>query len=335
MRYITINNVKQGMIIARPLYDEKGNILLNRGHKLSATVMNRTNNMEVQGLYIDDEISQGIEIEDLIAPDLKQNALKALINNDVQGAIKYAVEVVNDLKRKDSLNVNLIDIKNSKNYTYKHCVSTCIYSVIIGLGLRLTEDQLKHLAIAAMLHDIGKFEIDEKILHKKDKLTADEMMIMREHPRHAYHKLSTYPDVSSQSRYAILHHHENENGTGYPFGKRGNEIHLLAKILHVVDVYDALCSERKYRKAHSPSEAIEHLMANSGVLYDEEVVKVFCSKFPLYPKGLTVRLSNNERAIIFSNEINNLRPVLRMFDGRLIDLSSDINYRSVIIIGID
>lgn len=334
MRYVTIKNVKAGMEIARPLLDEKGNVLLNRGNKLSPVVYNRIMNMEVQGLYVEDEISRGIEIESLIAPDLKRNAIKALMNNDVNKAISYAYEIVNDLKRKESLQVNIIDIKNNKNYTYKHCVSCCIYSVIVGLALGLTEDQLKNLAVAAMLHDIGKFELPESLLHKKSKLTADEMQQMRQHPRIAYDKLTAVHEISSVARNAILYHHENVDGTGYN-GVLGDKQTIITKILHLVDVYDSMTSVRKYREAYSPSEAIEYIMGNVGKMFDAEVVAAFTSKFPLYPIGTTIRLSNNEQAIIYSNEVNNIRPVIRTMQDKLVDLSTDIEYRNVIILGLD
>lgn len=333
MRYLTVKNLQPGMIVARPLLDEKGSILLNRGNKLSPMIFSRIQTLEIQGLYIEDEISEGITVEDLIAPDLKRNAIKALMDNNIVKAVKLAKEVVQDLKRQDSLKVNLIDIKNNKNYTYKHCVSTCIYSVIVGLALKMTEEQLEHLAVAAILHDIGKFGIDESVLHKKGKLIPKEMEMMKAHPRIAYEKLSTVPEISSVSRNAILYHHENVDGSGY-YNLPKEKQTVYTRILHVVDVYDALCSERKYREAYSPSEAIEYMMGNVDKMFDRTVVKAFVYKFPLYPVGLTVRLSNGEHAVVYSNEINSLRPVVRLFDGRLIDLSTDPDYRSITIFGL-
>lgn len=333
MRYLTIKNIRPGMVIARPLLDEKGNILLNKGNKLTSTVFSRIQTLEVQGLYIEDEISEGIVVEDLIAPDLKINAVKALMANDISRAIQFAKEVVKDLKRLDSLKVNLIDIKNNQNYTYKHCVSTCIYSVIIGLAFRMTEEQLENLAVAAILHDIGKFGVEEKVLHKKGKLTQEEMELMKAHPRIAYDKLSSIQEISSVSRNAILYHHENVDGSGYYKLPKDKQT-AYTKILHVVDVYDALCSERKYREAYSPSEAIEYIMGNIDKMFDRTVVKALVYNFPLYPIGLTLRLSNGEEAIVYSNEINSMRPVIRTMDGRLVDLSTDSEYRSITIYGI-
>ena len=336
MRYITIKNVRPGMKLARPLLDEQGNILLREGNLLSTLVYNRVQGMEIQGLYIDDEISEGIVPLDLIDPIEKRIAMKNLMNGDLKKVLSFTNMVVDELKRKRTLQVNVIDIKNTKNYTYKHCVSCCIYATVVGVAMGLTEEQLKNLAVAAIYHDIGKLGLPEEILHKKGKLTDEEREVMRTHPQKSYEKLTEIPEISSVSRNAVLYHHENIDGSGY-YGIKEEQQTIVTRILRLVDTYDALTSQRKYRPAYSPSEAIEYIMGNAGTLYDKDVVAAFISKFPLYPVGTTVRLSNNEQGIIYSNEINNIRPVIRLLDGseRLIDLSTDISYRNVIIIGLE
>jgi len=334
MRYIRIQNIKPGMKLARPLLDEQGNILLNHGATISPLTFNRIHTMEIQGLYIDDEISVGIEIEDLIDPVLKRIALSDLMNKRYDKVLKFAYTVVDDLKRKQSLQVNIIDIKNNKNYIYKHCVSCCIYSVVVGIAMGLTEEYLKNLAVAAIMHDIGKFDMPTELLSKKKTLTDAEKEIVKQHAQKGYDILTEMPEVSSVSRNAVLYHHENVDGTGY-FGIPAERQTIVTKILHLVDVYDALTSIRQFREAFTPSEAIEYIMGNTGTMFDKEVVAAFTSKFPLYPIGSTIRLSNNEQGIVYSNEINNIRPVIRTLEGTLIDLSTDISYRNVIIVGLE
>lgn len=334
MRYVRIQNIKPGMKLARPLLDEQGNILLNHGATISPLTYNRVHTMEIQGLYIDDEISYGIEIEDLIDPMLKRVALSDLMNKRYDKVLKFAYTVVDDLKRKQSLQVNIIDIKNNKNYIYKHCVSCCIYSVVVGIAMGLTEEQLRSLAVAAIMHDIGKFDMSAELLSKKKTLTDAEKEFVKQHAQKGYDILTQMPEVSSVSRNAVLYHHENVDGTGY-FGISEERQTIVTKILHLVDVYDALTSIRQFREAYTPSEAIEYIMGNTGTMFDKEVVAAFTSKFPLYPIGSTIRLSNNEQGIVYSNEINNIRPVIRTLEGTLIDLSTDISYRNVIIIGLE
>ena len=338
MRYMTLKNIKIGMQMAKPLIDENGNILLKAGNQVSSAVYNRIQKMDVQGLYVHDEISAGIEVEDLIRYNLKSDALKALISKNIKQSIVLAKEIVEDLRKSDSLQVNLIDVKNNKNFPQKHCVSVCIYSVIIGMAMKLTEEQLNNLAVAAMLHDIAKFDLPETLLYKPAPLSPAEEKIMKQLPKASYEKLSFFNEISSQTRHAILMHHENEDGSGYPFGKKGNEIHLLAKIVHVANAFDSLISPTFKTPTPIP-DAVEYIMGASGTIFNKEVVDAFVSKFALYPVGTQVKLSNGEVGIIASNEHNNLRPVIRLLNEKLnyplIDLSDNKSYLNVTILGIE
>lgn len=338
MRYMTLKNIKVGMQMAKPLIDENGNVLLKAGNQVSSAVYNRIQKMDVQGLYINDEISAGIEVEDLIRYNLKSDALKALLSKNVKNSISLAKEIVEDLKKSDSLQVNLIDVKNNKNFPQKHCVSVCIYSVIIGLAMKLSEEQLNNLAVAAMLHDIAKFDLPDSLLYKPAPLSPAEEKIMKQLPKVSYEKLSLFNEISSQTRHAILLHHENEDGSGYPFGKKGNEIHLLAKILHVANSFDSLISPT-YKTPTSIPDAVEYIMGAAGTIFNKEVVNAFVSKFALYPVGTQVKLSNGEIGIVASNEHNNLRPVIRLLNEKLnypfVDLSDNKAYLNVTILGIE
>ena len=338
MRYMTLKNIKVGMQMAKPLIDENGNILLKAGNQVSSAVLNRIQSMDVQGLYINDEISNGIEVEDLIRYNLKSDAFKALISKNIKQSIVLAKEIVEDLRKSDSSQVNLIDIKNNKNFPQKHCVSVCIYSVIIGMAMKLNVEQLNNLAVAAMLHDIAKFDLPDKLLYKPAPLSPAEQKIMKELPKVSYEKLSLFTEISSQTRHAILLHHENEDGSGYPFGKKGNEIHLLAKIVHVANSFDSLISPT-FKTPTSIPDAVEYIMGAAGTIFNKEVVDAFVSKFALYPVGTQVKLSNGEVGIIASNEHNNLRPVIRLLNEKLnyplIDLSDNKSYLNVTILGIE
>ena len=261
-----------------------------------------------------------------------------MISKNIKQSIVLAKEIVEDLRKSDSLQVNLIDVKNNKNFPQKHCVSVCIYSVIIGMAMKLTEEQLNNLAVAAMLHDIAKFDLPETLLYKPAPLSPAEEKIMKQLPRVSYEKLSFFNEISSQTRHAILMHHENEDGSGYPFGKKGNEIHLLAKIVHVANAFDSLISPTFKTPTPIP-DAVEYIMGASGTIFNKEVVDAFVSKFALYPVGTQVKLSNGEVGIIASNEHNNLRPVIRLLNEKLnyplVDLSDNKEYLNVTILGIE
>ncbi len=136
------------------------------------------------------------------------------------------------------------------------------------------EEDLGNIYRGALLHDIGKISIPDSVLLKKGPLTEDEWKIIRTHPATAYEALSKveYLRPSLDIPYC---HHERWNGSGYPRGLKGEEIPLAARIFAVVDVYDALISDRPYRKAWSKEETIKYLLKNSGTLFDKRVVKGF------------------------------------------------------------
>lgn len=334
MRYITTNNIKIDSIIARPITDENNNILLNKGNKITERVIKRIKELDIQGIFIEDENFDDIITEDIELQELKNKALLMLSKKKYKECTYIAKEFVQFFLENNSANINILDVKNNQNYTYKHSIMCCIYSILIGIELGFDSTQLDNMAIAALLHDIGKFDISKEILYKKDALTKEEFETIKEHPTLAYRKLSAYFEISPLSRNAILYHHENIDGTGYhslPAEKQT----IYTRILHVVDVYDSLTSIRKHRDAYSHAEAIEYIMGNVNKMFDEKVVDVFINKFPLYPIGVTLKLSNGENAVVYSNEKSKIRPIIKTFNGEFIDLSNSIPYRSVTIVGIE
>lgn len=129
-------------------------------------------------------------------------------------------------------------------------------------------------------------------------------------------------DISAQIKVAVLYHHENVDGTGYPNGVMGDEQTLFTKIIHAADVYDALVSKRPYKEPYAPCEAAEYLMGGCGILFDQEVIEVMLRAIPLYPKGTEVELSDGRVGIVKENaDAHNLRPVLRLMDGTTLDLA--------------
>ena len=143
---------------------------------------------------------------------------------------------------------------------------------MIGIDIQLKNSQLHELAQAALLHDIGKTCIDTAILNKTSKLTDTEFTIMKNHVVYGYNMLRYNTRISESTRRGILHHHENEDGSGYPLGKAGDEIPQIAKIIHVVESYNSLISRRNYRAITDKESAIKELLSKPN-MYDEIVGK--------------------------------------------------------------
>ncbi len=165
------------------------------------------------------------------------------------------------------------EIDKKDKYTCEHCGRVQNISVKIAVEMHLDRDRITGLAVAAIFHDLGKINIDDDILKKTEKLTLDEFRDIRKHPVNSakYVKKIKYVDVSGM----VMQHHEKINGSGYPKGLKGDEIYLEARIIAVADAYDAMITERPYRKAFTIQEAVDEIISYSGVWYDADVVNAF------------------------------------------------------------
>lgn len=333
MYYLTIKHLEPGMKLAKSIVGENGNILLKAGNVLSPTVLRRLTDMGFQGAYIDDPLFADVEIDDVITDELRTKAFLALQGNNLQMASEFAKAMVKEMKYKEVLKMDLLDIKNDKNYVYKHSIAVTVFAIVLGIGCGMNQEQLENLAVAGILHDIGKFEIKKRVLNSKKLYNEKEMDEMKKHPMIAYEILKENPYITSVSRNAILFHHENLDGTGY-YNIPDTKLGLMPRILRIADTYDSMTAQKKYRDAMAPADVIEYIMSQTGILFDKSVVDVFVRNFPVYPIGFVVKLTNGELAVVISNERNSMRPSVRTFDGTTIDLSADSNYRSVLIEGI-
>jgi diguanylate cyclase (GGDEF)-like protein/PAS domain S-box-containing protein len=151
------------------------------------------------------------------------------------------------------------------------------YVRLIGEALELKADDIKELEMAGMFHDIGKISIPDSILNKPDRLTKDEYEVVKAHTETGYQILRAADEYSDLAIHA-LYHHENWNGTGYPKGLKELEIPLFSRIISVADAYEAMTSDRPYRKAMDPLLAIDELKRNAGIQFDPDIVHVFLEK---------------------------------------------------------
>ena len=147
-------------------------------------------------------------------------------------------------------------------------------TIRLARHVAFSEEQLLHLRWGALLHDIGKMGVPDNILLKSEPLTEEEWMIMYQHPQYAYNLLKPIPFLAHALELPYCHH-EKWDGTGYPRGLKGEEIPLSARLFAVVDVWDALRSDRSYRLAWSEEDALAYIQEQSGKHFDPSVVEVF------------------------------------------------------------
>jgi HD-GYP domain-containing protein (c-di-GMP phosphodiesterase class II) len=166
----------------------------------------------------------------------------------------------------------LLDLKDIS--TGVHSTRLAEWALRVAREMNIPESRSYQVEVAALLHDIGKVGVPDAILKKNGPLTAEERAIINRHPEYSWSILRLFPGLEEASLYA-LHHHESVDGTGYPAGLKGHDIPLVARIISVIDAYDAMVSNRCYRKGLPHEEAVARLLKASGTQFDAEVVRVF------------------------------------------------------------
>jgi HD-GYP domain-containing protein (c-di-GMP phosphodiesterase class II) len=342
MRVVPIECIKEGSYLAKTIFDDDGRLLLREGVRLTENILKRIKTIKIYSLYIIDEYSNK-EIEDIIKPELRQKAIRSLketfstmekattlsVRTGVQETRSSAMikeresyfqsigqlslDLVDELLSRKNVLVNLVDIKSMDNYTYQHCVNVAVLSLILGIQLKLNKFELYDLCMGALVHDIGKILVPRNLILKPGSLSIDEFKTMKDHAVKGYNYLRTVYEISASARIVALQHHEHFNGEGYPEKRKGSEISKLARIVAIADVYDALTSDRPYRRALSPNEALEYIMGSGSRQFDYEMVLTFSKAVVPYPEGTLVKLSTEEYAVVeevFENYP--LRPKLKI-----------------------
>jgi HD-GYP domain-containing protein (c-di-GMP phosphodiesterase class II) len=244
--------------------------------------------------------------------------------------------MVEEILQNSKTMVNIVDLRTYDDYTYSHSLNVSVLSVVMGTMLGLKKKQLNDLAVSALVHDIGKVFIDKNIVNKPAKLTAEEFLEMKKHSEKGYQYLKEHSRFSKIILHGVLEHHEQYKGEGYPGGLQGDAICLFGRIICVADVYDALTSDRPYRRAMIPSDAIEYIMGGYETMFDPMIVDVFIKKVAAYPVGTCVALSNGQTGIVIkNNEGFGLRPVIRIIENavltdQVIDLMSYDNDNDIL-----
>jgi putative nucleotidyltransferase with HDIG domain len=193
----------------------------------------------------------------------------------------------------ESINDNLIlisaldRIKKIDKYTFSHSINTAFYSMFIAIWMGLTDQEIMNATQAGLLHDIGKIYIPDEILNKEGSLTQEEYEIIKKHTLYGYFLLNEYGSFNEEIKRAVLFHHERIDSSGYPLNASPYYVGLISKIVSVADVYDAMTTDRVYKKGITPYDAIKFLSTDGMRFLDNDILKVFLENLPIYDFKLT------------------------------------------------
>ena len=207
----------------------------------------------------------------------------------------------------------LINIKDKDNYLYTHAVNVSIYALILAKWMHLSDDQVKDLVKAGLLHDFGKSKIPPAILNKQEPLTPLEYEIIRQHPAIGYNMIKDLPWLSTDVKEAVLAHHEREDGNGYPYGLLAKDIHIYAKIIAIADIYDAMTSSTTYRHRSTPFETFKEIERIGIGTFDIKIMHTFLANLAQHYIGSKVRLDTGETGeIVFISPQSISTPIVKV-----------------------
>lgn len=349
MRLVSLRHVQPGMKLGRTVFTEDGKVLLGVGMLLTERLIGGLERSGIDSVYIDDPRTADIVVEEVIRPQTRQVAVEAIektikqITNSNKLARKISLKemglhfqrafssILDDLMLNKQMVGHLTTISTHSPSLYHHSVNVAVLATAVGMSLGYNRTQLMQLGVGAMLHDIGKVSLPEELVQKKERWTEEEREIAKQHTTLGFNLLRKQHDISLLSAHVCLQHHERLNGSGYPQGLSGKQIHEYAQIVGICDIYDSLTSPRPWRKRYMPQDALEYLLGSGGHLFEHTLVNAFIKHIAIFPIGSSVVLNTGEIGVVSKVDPDySHRPIVRILkDGRGNDVHTpfDLNLK--------
>lgn len=239
---------------------------------------------------------------------------------EIENVRKFSKRIQEELNSTGAIIKNVVLNGSGQDSIYRHSVNVAALSCILGEWIGLERSKINLLTYAAILHDYGKTKIQNNLLIKTEKLNKMDYKEIRNHPISAYKTTKKIEYLDDSVRLGVLMHHERLDGTGYPLGVKAGQINDFARIIAIADVYDAVNSDRAYRRSRGPFEALEIIKKESLGKLDYEYANIFLEKIINYYIGENVALNTGEICKIIQININDISHPLLLGESGFIDL---------------
>ncbi|MCF6435351.1 HD-GYP domain-containing protein [Pseudoalteromonas sp. MMG022] len=270
-----------------------------------------------------DSETNSLEKEFLIASqafDMHNRKIQVLYG-DITSGMKVDVglinqvskEIVESVLRNSNAMAILTRLQDREGYNWRHMVNCAILISVFAKYLGVKQATIEQLAMGAMLHDVGHARLPQGLVNKRDKLSEMEFKAVKKHVVHSLGLVKGEAGITPLIMDMIVNHHERVDGSGYPRGLQGNKISKAARMMAIVDVYDAMTSERPYQQGEEPVHALRHLLSNKEQ-FDPELVQRFIKCLGVHPVGSIVKLTNERLALVLEgNQHAPTSPKVRVF----------------------
>ena len=341
MLRLPVSKLKDGMVLGQSLFNTAGGSYLVKGQPVTIDYIRKLRQIGIQSVTVTsmDPAYKLPPPPDVIEEKTRINAISTVYNTfqsieengtlDTTALQRVTDSIVFDLFENRNNLVQLTDIRAHDAYTFAHSVNVAVLSAMMGMLCHMPRDEISLITLGGLLHDLGKVDVSSDILTKNRGLSDREFKIMKNHPLDGSRRILNVSDLPKKSILAAIaaQHHEHIDGSGYPNGITGNEMHHYAKITAIADVYDALTSERPYKKAYMPNIAYNIMHNINKGQFDQDLLDTFFNNVALYPEGAVLKTTFGFAVVKESRFGRTTTPIIILFadtNGKL------LNERSVI-----
>ena len=342
MLRLPVSKLKDGMVLGQSLFNTAGGSYLVKGQPVTIDYIRRMHQLGIQAVTVTsmDPTYKIPPPPDVIEEKTRVNAIGAVYNTfqsieengtlDIPALQKVTDSIVFSLFDNHENLVQLTDIRTHDAYTFAHSVNVAVLSAMMGMLCHLPKEDLSLITLGGLLHDLGKIEVHADILNKNRSLSNSEFDIMKKHPADGARRILKMSGLPKSSILAAIagQHHEHIDGTGYPRGIKGDEMHRFAKIAAIADVYDALTSERPYKKAYMPNIAYNIMHNINKGQFDPKLLELFFNNVALYPEGSVLKTTFGFAVVKESKFGRTTTPIIILFadpNGKLLDHRTEID----------